>query len=175
MTTDYVLRPLSAEDCERVRLWRLACRESLRTPSMLTHAQQADFYQKVVSDRRAEARYFGVHPDGAECLVAMVGLAPIQWENGLAEISLIVDPEQAGKGIGEAAVALVLKEGFDRLRLATIFGECYECSPALGFWEKVVLVYGAQLTWLPRRKFWAGQFWRALIFTITAEEWRTRR
>lgn len=175
MTDVYHLRPLSAQDCERVRLWRLGCRESLRTPYMLTTSQQADFYQEVVSDRRAEARYFGVHPDGVESLVAMVGLAPISWENGLAQISLIVDAEETGQGIGEAAVGLILEEGFDRLRLATIFGECYECSPALGFWEKVVLGYGAELVWLPRRKFWAGQFWRALIFTISAEEWRKRR
>lgn len=171
----YRLRPLSAEDCEQIRVWRLDCRESLRTPYMLTRSQQADFYQEVVSNRRAEARYFGVHPDGAEGLVGMVGLGPVQVENGLAEISLILDPEERGKGIGEAAVGLILEEGFDRMRLATIFGESYECSPALGFWEKVALGYGAELTWLPRRKFWAGQFWRALIFTITAEEWRKRR
>lgn len=175
MSADYHLRPLSAEDCERVRLWRLGCRESLRTPYMLTRSQQADFYQEVVSDRRAEGRYFGVHPEGAERLAAMVALAPIQWENGLAEISLIVDPDEEGQGVGGAAVSLILEEGFDRLRLATIFGECYECSPALGFWKKVVLGYGAELAWLPRRKFWAGKFWRSLIFTITAEEWAKRR
>lgn len=171
----YRLRPLSADDCERVRLWRLGCRESLRTSYMLTHSQQADFYEEVVSDRHADARYFGVHSEDADRLVGMVGLGPIQVENGLAEISLILDPEERGKGIGEAAVALILEEAFDRMRLATIFGEAYECSPALGFWEKVALGYGAELVWLPRRKFWAGQFWRALIFTITAEEWRKRR
>ncbi|HYM24450.1 MAG TPA: GNAT family protein, partial [Vicinamibacterales bacterium] len=106
-----------------------------------------------------------------DVLVACVGLTDIQWENGLAEISLIVDPERAKCGHGAAAVKLVLAEAFDRLRLETVFGEVYSCNPATDFWIKVTEPYGAVAVRLPRRKFWNGQLFDSLYFSIAREDW----
>ena len=107
--------------------------------------------------------------------VAMVGLNPIQWENGCGELSLVVDPAEAGKGTGAAAVALVLAEAFDRLRLLTVHAECYESNPALGFWRKMAERWGAWETVYPRRKFWNGRLVDSVLFTFPEETWRERR
>jgi hypothetical protein len=102
----------------------------------------------------------------------MGGLTYIQWENRIAEISLILSPAVRSKGLGEQAVDLLLAEGFDRMGLKTIFGECYYCNDAHEFWLKITEGFGGYITRLPNRKFWAGQFWDSLYFSIDGDCWR---
>lgn len=159
------LDALDWDDVQRVREWRLTCREGLRTPHMITEDQQTTFYEGVVCNTHANSRFWAVRDNG--CLVAMVGLVGIQWENGLAEVSLITDPAEKGRGFGSAALEMLLREGFDNMGLATIYGECYHSNPALGFWEKMAERHGATTTTLPRRKRWAGRLWDSLYFSFT--------
>ncbi len=158
---------LNVDDVQTVREWRLTCREGLRTPVMLGEEQQEAFYEQVVVNGIDTHRYFAVR-DG-DALVAMVGLTGICWESGIAELSLITDPDpkKRGKGIGSGALDLLLREGFDSLGLQTIYGECYLCNPAIGFWERMVERHRAYWTTLPRRKRWAGKLWDAMYFSIT--------
>jgi len=177
------LIPLTRQNAEEVRTWRLDddVRGGLRTPYGLTEIQQARFYDHVVSDQTAPHRYWGVQ-DGQTALeasrqflplCAMVGLTNIIWESGNAEISLVVNPLLRRMGYGWRAVDLVLREGFDNLRLHSIFGEVYHSNPtALPFWEGVCKAYRAHVTTLPARKFWAGAYHDATIFTILAPAWR---
>jgi len=101
----------------------------------------------------------------------MGGLTNIEWENGLAEISLIIDPSYRGGGRGRMAVQLLLDQAFCRLRLETVFGEVYTINPALDFWAKVARHYTADCTTLPRRKFWNGNLYSSMYFSITREGW----
>ena len=171
-----ILRPLTAEDAETVRQWRNADRSGLRTPFMLTREMQQAFHASL-ADRNAPHRYWAVSrfAEPSNDLAAMAGLTYIQWENGLAEISLIVSPIEVGKGIGREAVRLALMEAFDRMRLLTVVGECYECNPAVGFWRKVVADYGGSLATLPRRKWWDGRLWDSLVFAIAQDGWARER
>lgn len=158
------LRCPTLEDVEQVRLWRNDIPETLRTPYPLTKEMQEDFYRSVVCDRRANSRWWSVYgPDG---LTGFAGLANIEWENGLAEVSLILSPDICGKGYGGETFGLLLDEGFDNLGLSTIYGECYECNPALGFWLKMVERHGGYQTKLPRRKRWRGQLYDSVYFAF---------
>lgn len=167
------LDALTPEDVEQARIWRNApeVRKGLRTPFLLTHAMQAEFFFGTVCSRTAHHRYWAVrgavdeHPDR---IVAMTGLTDIQWENGLAEISLLTMPDRTGQGIGSETVKLVLAEAFGAMRLLTVFGECYMNNPAVSFWERIVKDYGGSATTLPRRKFWDGQLWDSYYFTLPA-------
>lgn len=167
MTEPY-LDALTLEDVETARLWHqpAAVRAGLRTPYPLTAEQQAAFYRDVVCNRHAPHRYMAMRSPNSVSIRAMVGLVGIQWENGLAEISLIVGPDEP-KGTGRAAVGLALRWAFDDLRLSTVWGECYESNQAIGFWKKIVAEHpGASAVILPRRKFWARQFWNSYVFTL---------
>lgn len=180
----YRLAVLTVKDCEEARVWRNEWRESLRTPFLLTEDMQRDFYQRVVCNRDAHDRYWAIErvnasivQDGdavvGRVIVAMTGLTGIQWENGLAEISLIVGPSYHGKGVGSAAVRLVLEEAFLRMRLLTVSGEVYECNTeAVPFWKKVTALAGGSIVTLPRRKWWDGKLWDSLWFTIPADGFR---
>lgn len=166
------LAALSEEQCEFAREWRNAAVETLRTPFLLTHEMQRDFYRTVICDRRAPHRYWAaIHPVNVPRFVGMGGMTNIQWESGLAEISLILNPKLLGQGYGRATVDLLLDEAFSRMRLLTVVGECYECNPAVGFWRKIVASRpGASAVTLPRRKWWQGRLWDAYYFTIPAPE-----
>ena len=170
------LRPPTLADMQRAREWRNHpdVRPGLRTPFMLTSEQQEWWYREVVCDRRAPSRWWAVY-DGEEH-VGVTGLEGIQWENRLAEISLLIDPARAGQGYGRQAVRLVLEEAFERMGLLTVTGECYESNPVgIAFWRRVVEEYGGEVTTLPRRKWWSGRLWDAMWFTLTAEAWGERR
>jgi RimJ/RimL family protein N-acetyltransferase len=155
-------------DVQQVREWRNlpSVRPTLRTPFLLTEAQQEAWYRDVVCDRRSPHRYYAVRDDGGDWpLVAFGALENISWENGHGEIGLIVDPDRQGQGIGRAAVALLLTEAFDRMRLISCWGECYATGHQ-EFWRKVCADHGGSWVTWPRRKWWDGQLWDADLFTI---------
>ena len=162
------LASLTMEDVENARAWRDAAQASLRTPHALTKEMQEAFYRDVVCRRDAPHRYWAVRLMGTGRRIGMGGLTNIQWENGIAEISLILAPSEIGKGDGEEAASLLLKEAFDRMGLRTVCGECYHCSPARGFWRRVVAAHCGTIVILPRRKRWDGRLWGADYFTIIA-------
>lgn len=160
---------LTMPDVEEVRKWRNLDMSGLRTPYGLTGVMQQRFYENVICNRDSNHRYWGIFNDN-NCIVAMTGLTDIQWENGIAEISLVVAPTQRSNGLGKDIVTMVLKKAFGQLRLNTIFGECYECNPAVGFWKQVLKKYAAYTTMLPNRKFWDGQYYNSFYFSIDADE-----
>jgi len=181
-----ILDALTPADVEAVRTWRNRddCRMGLRTSYVLTQEMQAQWYRDVICHRASAQRYFAVREDAQAPIVAQVGLTNIAWENGTAEISLIVAPAEQQRGIGRAAVRLALREGFERSRLQRISGEVYHCNPeALTFWLERMEEYttwrrghppswGDLVTVLPDRKWWRGRYWHATWFVFTADTWK---
>jgi RimJ/RimL family protein N-acetyltransferase len=157
------LRPPTIKDVEQVRLWRNEILNTLRTPYPLTEKMQGDFYEKVICNRASNHYYWSVYNKD---LIGFGGLTNIEWENGLAEISLILSAGNRGQGHGLSAVQLIIDEGFGNMGLRTIYGECYQCNPAIEFWRKVTKYYGGYYTMIPRRKMWQCQLYDALHFSI---------
>lgn len=179
------LRPLTLADMQTIRVWRDGCRETLRTPYMLTEPMQEQYYRDVICNRDSRTRYWALSDSTAPIawdndfrplprwdLVGYGGLENISWENGNAEISLLIGPEYRGRGYGRKAVLLFLREAFERMRLHSVYGECYKCGP-WQFWEKMfghypesdIRVMG-NTTWLLDRKFWDGKYWPSFYFTF---------
>ena len=149
-------------DCEQVRLWRNETLESFRTPYPLTEEMQGHFYDEVVCNRDHNSRWWSVY--SGETFVGLAGLTDIEWENGLAQISLVIYPQ--GNGYGRQAVQMVLDEAFGNMGLKTVYGECYECNPAIEFWGKITEENDGYITMIPRRKLWQGQLYDAMHFSI---------
>lgn len=174
MTGDpLLLRALTPEDVERVRVWREATPSLFRTRAPLTPEMQQAFYRETVSARAARDRYWavtrGIVPGE---LVGQVGLCGIEWENGLAEISLIVAPAERQQGAGAQIVRLILREAFDRMRLKTVWGECYgNNETGLAFWENQLTLYRGWSVGWPRRHWWDGQLFDSLLFQFDAQSW----
>jgi RimJ/RimL family protein N-acetyltransferase len=177
------LRPLELADMEPIRQWRNASLETLRTPFPLTREQQEDWYRSVICDRRGTTRYWGLELKGHvagdllidedKYLVGYGGIENIQHENRLGEISILIAPEYRGKGYGMEAVELFLHRAFKQLNLANIWGECYTCSPAVRFWERLIAKWGAFSCRIPARKYWEGVYWPSLYFNFSDVTWVT--
>lgn len=163
------LLPLTKDDCYLVWHWRKNCPEALRTTFPLTGEMQHGFYDNVICDKTSVHRYWSIN-DGDK-FAGMGGLTDIQWENSIAEISLIMNPEWRDGQSSEKAVQLLLRHGFNNMGLKTIFGECYNCNCAgIGFWQRVCKHYGSYQATLPNRKYWNGKYWDSFYFSIDAKD-----
>jgi RimJ/RimL family protein N-acetyltransferase len=174
METKIRLEPLDAVYMDTIREWRNNTSGVLRTTLLLTYEQQEDFYKKIVCNRNSNCRYFAIKKtirnNCAEIsLIGMCGLENIEWENGLAEISLILGPNYVGKGYGKESLFLILNEGFNVLRLNTIYGECYYSNPNLGFWRKQIKKYNGYDCQLLDRKYFKGKYYNSLYFSFNKE------
>jgi len=158
------IRALQIEDMEPIRQWRNQCLATLRTPFPLTKEQQEDWYRSEVCNRASRTRFWAIEDE--EGLIGYGGIEGIQWENSIGEISLLINPELHGKGYGMQAVKLILGEAFGNLGLKTVYGECYMNNPAVKFWQKITETVGGEVTHLPRRKLWAGEYHGSMVFTI---------
>ena len=180
-----VLDALTRDDCERARQWRNLeeHRLHLRTPYVLTEEMQARFYDEVVCNRLSPHRFWAlrvpanhpVQPGGhgafvrAYEFVGMAGLTDISFENGHAEISLLLSPDAQGNGYGTAAVELVLREAFGRMRLRWVRGTCYTNNPAIGWWrERLAERPGSGGVTVPYGKWWDGVEHGSLLFWFAA-------
>lgn len=164
-------RELTVVDCEKVRQWRNRCMIALRTPFMLTQEMQEDFYKNTVCNRNSKARFWGIwiKDKVSSTFIGMCGLENIEWENSCAEISIILNPDLHGKGFGSKAMAILFEKGFSDLGLKTIYGEVYECNPALHFWMNIIEKYNVDTARLPNRKLWKGNYYDSLYFSIDKE------
>ncbi len=149
------------EDAGLISNWRNDARSTLRTTGFCTIDSQEKFIENL--DPKVHRYYSFV--DGGD-LVAFGGLTCIQWENRIAEISLIVDPDQYRNGHGSDATDMILDEAFNKLNLKTVFGECYKSNPAHEFWFRLTEKYEGYTTILPNRKFWNGEYFGSLYFSI---------
>jgi len=164
---------LTRGQCQLVREWRNGEPQFLRTPYMITEKMQDEFYDNVINNRDSKHRYFAIIEKGEfqnknktynpDYFIGMGGLTNIEWENGTAEISLIIAPEYRGQGKGKEAVDLLLDEAFKQMRLYTVYGEVYGCGN-VEFWEKMINDNGAYRTDLPDRKYYQGVVYSSVWF-----------
>lgn len=58
--------------------------------------------------------------------VGIIGLDPIEWKHGTAELGYWLDPEHHGQGYGGEAAELVVGHGFGQLRLHRIAARVFD-------------------------------------------------
>ena len=166
------LDALTKEQCQKVREWRNRDISMYRTPYFLTKEMQDSFYDSVVCDRNSSCRFWAIIDGGMhKVFVGMVGLVNISWENRSAEISLVIDPSLQKQGYGEGGLMLLLHEAFKNMNLDNVYGECYWCSPNLGFWQFMCEKYRAETSVLPLRKFSNGEYHNSLYFNFNRKDY----
>ena len=174
-----ILKALTLSDLLTARLWRNQLMAAWRTPYMLTEKMQQEFYENVISDRRANLRYWGFHVDKpvrreiaihnnlveyGDTFVGYGGIENICWEARTGEISILIDPDLRGNGYGEAALRLILDQAFNVLNLDVVHAECYLCNDSIKWWRRMGAKYDAEVCALPHRKYWGGKRWGAEFF-----------
>jgi len=157
------LRAVTPENLELVRRWRNDAMATLRTTHRLTEQEQEAFYDSLP---RSNHRYYDIW-DGR--FIGVGGITHIQWENRIGEISLILDPQLRGTGLGKKAAYALLDHAFGELNLKTVIGECYFCNTAVEFWRSLARAFNGFETTLPNRKYYGGRYWDSYYFSIDQE------
>lgn len=164
--TDLRLDAPTEDDLELVRQWRNDCLFSIRTPYPTTEQRQRRFFADVVAASGTSARYFAIR-DTSGALAGYGSLTSISWEDGSAEISLIIAPNERRSGLGRVAADLLLDYAFNTCRLEIIYGEVFECNPlACRFWRRLCDRRSGDWRDLPNRKFWRGKRHHIYYFSI---------
>lgn len=135
----------------------------LRTPYFLTEQMQEEWYASVISNRGYSGRFFAIDHD--EKLIGYCGINPIQWENRLGEIAIMLFNQYRGAGVGKQIFKKLMEYGFDNLNLKTLYGEYYHCAN-VKFWESALDKTFTKVI-LPNRKYWAGKYWDSTYFSKT--------
>lgn len=158
---------VTKDNAELVRQWRNLDIDAYRTPYPLTQEMQEEFYYKTICNRDSKDRFWAVlDGNNDDCFIGMVGLVNIALENRCAELSIVIDPEMRGKDKGKQAVDLLLQEGFERLNLDNIYGECYTCSASIDFWLNICKEKMVDFVELPRRKYIDGKYHNSIYFNF---------
>jgi RimJ/RimL family protein N-acetyltransferase len=163
-----MLRVLSIEDMEPIRQWRNQCLSTLRTPFPLTKEQQEQWYRDEICNRASRSRFWGIWSqrwNGGEALHGYGGIENIQWENRIGEISLLIDPEEQGHGVGLTHANIIISRAFNDLNLHTIYAECYQNNPAVKFWDRIFLK--GYRTILPNRKYSDGKYVDSVYYSMS--------
>lgn len=173
---------LTESDCEQIRQWRNEDISAARTPFLLTDIMQSQFYHLHISDRKSPHRYWAVceHREADNwhtiCeeggvlsfskyrqLLGIAGLTDIEWENGRAEIALMIAPDVRGNGYGKQAFEQVKTWGFERMRLHSIYACVYGNNANLvQFWRNM---QPTECVRYPGGKFWDGEYYPAYHMT----------
>lgn len=174
-------RELRFDDMPQLLRFRAQYPESLRTAFPLTLEQQQAWYQQVVCNRSANARYWGIEiqkkftklgfgalDEEKPVLIGMGGVENIQDSNRLAEMSLLIDINW--KHLQRDAAIETLREGFNRYNLENIYTEDYECSRDFQGWLDFSNEFKARIARLPNRKFWDGKYYDSMYANFNREE-----
>lgn len=173
------LKALTLSDMEPIRQWRNEQLEMLRTSFPLTQEMQEQFYHEVISNRNANARFWGIwiqkeykHLNTiVDILIGMVGIENIQWENRLGEISLILDTEYINEQMLETSLKLILEQGFNYLNLDNIFTEVYPTNKMYNEWMDFAKDFKADIMILPNRKYWEGKYYNSRYINFNKERY----
>ena len=137
----------------------------LRTPYELTEDMQEEFFDKVINNRVANARFWAATEGGRT--LGMVGFTGIEWENRCAELSVTVDQQD----LMAELIAGVLNLGFNYLNLENIYDITYECNERFNKWMQIADYLGAETSLLPARKYWDGKYYRAYYWNY-CKKWQ---
>lgn len=109
-------------------------------------------------------------PHGAPGPVGSIGLHDWDRVAAHAELGLgILRPTDRGKGMGEEACRLVLRHGFEELRLERVFLHVYTDNPAVRLYERL----GFRVEGTLRRHGWKRGAWRDQhVMGLLRGEWR---
>lgn len=144
--------------------WRDLSQATLRTTYATTKINQLDWFKKIVNNNHDQYYFiFDAENDG---LIGYCGLDKMHEINRTAEISCLISPEKWENGHGKDAIEKLLMIGFNQFNLNCIFGECYNTTTNIDFWEKCGFTIEGVLK---QRKYWQGQYFDSYSFSMTRE------
>jgi RimJ/RimL family protein N-acetyltransferase len=164
------LRTIEEEDVETLQGWvnDARIRRPIGRSRPLNREQEREWVDEVVADD--ESVHLAVAVDAAA--VGIVGLAPIDFERGTAELGYWIAPDHQRQGYGTEAVELLVGHGFDQLGLHRIGARVFAFNdPSARLLERVGFRHEGTLR---ETAFLDGEYHDTHWYGLLASEWRGR-
>lgn len=116
---------------------------------------------------------FAVHREGKEEPVGVISLTNINEANASADLSIIVgEEEDRDRGVGTAAIRVLLRHAFDELGLNRVALSVFEFNElAIHAYEKLGFKTEGRLRQAIHRD---GSFHDAILMSVLAGEWDSK-
>lgn len=145
---DIKLAALEQTDLGQLRDWRNSdwLRPFVREYRLLSMNNQVDWFNHISSSDKVEM--FGIEIEiinvlsvdsctRSRELIGVCGLCNINWVNRTAEISLYIEPDKQGAGIGLQTLELLRQKAFEEFNLRRLWAEIFEFNTAsIALFEK---------------------------------------
>jgi RimJ/RimL family protein N-acetyltransferase len=117
---------------------------------------------------------FAICRRDTDALIGWIALSSISWSNRFAAVGVYIgDPSARGSGLGSAAIAELLRYGFDELNLQRIELEVVDYNqPAIAAYERLGFVLEGRKRQFAERD---GRRYDLLVYGLLAAEWRRRQ
>jgi RimJ/RimL family protein N-acetyltransferase len=128
--------------------------------------------RETVLDQEGDWLTYAVVPRESGTVIGEVGLKWLSREHRQGEIGFIFNPDHQGQGLATEAAEVMLRLGFDDLRLHRIIGSCAAQNAAsarlmqrLGMRQEAHFVHNETIK---------GEWSEELVYAILDHEWRAR-
>ena len=162
---------IEESDLPKFRDWRNSpfVRNYVREYRPLNMQNQKQWFESLTNDKTNIV--FAIKEMKAGETIGLCGLTYINWKEGHGEVTIYIgDGEWQGKGCAGEALDLLLKYGFEELRLHRICAIIYSYNIlSIKLFEK----YGFKLEGEHREaRFWNSSFYSEMIYGILDYEYK---
>jgi len=162
-------RKVKKEDLKLIRDWRNSPGIwEYNTQYTLLNMPQQDFWYKKILEINSDRIMFMIESKKG-LPIGICGLIHIDFEQKNAEVAIILgDKRIQGKGYGSEVLQLLLKYGFQKLKLHRISAEIFEFNKiSVKLFSKLNFRY--ELTF--HNRLWRrGRWWNVQLYSILSKE-----
>lgn len=169
------LKPIETADLPKLREWRNSpdIRPYTREYRPLNMLDQSQWLESLTNDKANIMFLIEINfkHENKQRSIGCCGLTHINWKEGHGEISIYIgEKDWQGKGCAGEALELLVKYGFEELRLHRIYAIIFEYNKlSQKFFEK----HGFYLEGICREaRFWDGKFYDEIIYGLLENEYR---
>lgn len=168
------LSQIEESDLPKFRDWRNSpfVRNYVREYRPLNMQNQKQWFESLTNDK--SNILFAIKELKSNNTIGLCGLTYINWKEGHGEVTIYIgDGEWQGKGFAGEALDLLLKYGFEELRLHRICAVIYSYNKlSIKLFEKHGFVHEGTVR---GARFWNGSFYDEMIYGILDYEYKERR
>ena len=164
------LRQIEESDLPKLRDWRNSpyIRAYTREYRPLNMSNQSRWLSSLIIDQ-TNIMFVIERLESSE-IIGCCGLTHINWKEGHGEVSIYIGEEKwQEKGYASDALQLLLKYGFEELRLHRIYAIIFEYNgSSIKFFEKNGFTFEGRHR---ETRFWDGKFHDELVYGILDSEY----
>jgi len=167
------LRQIEEEDLPKLRDWRNSTyiRPTLRQFAPLNMINQKKWLESLYTEYLPRHVMFVIEMNNIKKeLIGVCGLTYINWKEGHTDVTIYIgEPAWQKKGLASESLKLLMKYGFEELRLHRLFGVIFSYNTAsIKLFERCGFTFEGRHR---EARFFDGKWYDEMMFSVLASEY----